>query len=292
MHSGDATIVHPPQKVYMATEHKIIQIMNSLARHLQITGPFNIQFLVKDNKVYVIELNARASRTFPFISKVTGVNFADFIVASFYGKSKPRLLPYVEHVAVKSPQFSFSRLSGADPVLRVEMWSTGEVACFGKDLESALLLSVMASTGLNVEKRAALLSLGGSLNKERFLETAKELSGAGFTLYATKSTHAFLKENSVVSELVYKVYEGQTPSVVDLIQEKKVAFVINLSDSVKKSEEKRKKYVTDGYLIRRSSVDCNIPLFTDLQLSKVFVNALTTYALQDLEIKSWKEYLN
>ena len=291
VHSGYATIVHPPQKVYMATEHKIIQIMNGLAKNLRITGPFNIQFLVKDNKVYVIELNARASRTFPFISKVTGVNFADCIVASFYGKSKPQYLPYVNHVAVKSPQFSFSRLTGADPVLRVEMSSTGEVACFGKDLESALLTSVMASTGLNVSTKAVLLSLGGALNKERFLEAARELEGAGFMLYATDSTHAFLTEQRIAARRVHKVYENLTPNVVDLINGKEVAFVINLSNDAKRSEDKIKKHVTDGYLIRRASVDCNIPLFTDLQLAKVFVKALTTYDIKELEIKSWKEYL-
>jgi carbamoyl-phosphate synthase large subunit len=290
VHSGDATIAYPPQKVYMATAHQVNEIAIKLAEKLHITGPFNIQFLVKDNKVFVIELNIRASRTFPFISKATGVNFADIVVASFYGKSKPTELPYPNHVVVKSPQFSFARLAGADPVLRVEMSSTGEVACFGATLEEALLKSLHSSVNLS-NKKSTLLSIGGGANKERFLESALELANLGFQIYATGSTHVFLKNNGIKSIQVHKVYENRQPDVISLIETKSVAFVINISDSERATENKILKHVTDGFLIRRSAVDSNIPLFTDLQLAKSFVKALTSYSIDDLEIKSWKEYM-
>lgn len=289
VHSGDATIAFPPQKVYMATAHQLNQVVEKLAKALNVTGPLNIQFLVKDNRVYVIEMNIRASRTFPLISKATGVNFPDIIVASFFNKSKPRELPYPDHVVVKSPQFSFARLAGADPVLRVEMSSTGEVACFGDTLEEALLKSLHSTTQLS-NKKTALLSIGGSANKERFLESAKELTAAGFVLYATGSTHLFLNDNKIENHLVHKVYEKQQPNVVDLINGREVAFVINISDEARKPENKILKHATDGFLIRRSAVDNNTPLFTDLQLAKSFVTALTTYSLEDLKVKAWKEY--
>jgi carbamoyl-phosphate synthase large subunit len=290
VHSGDATIAHPPQKVFMATEHQIVKVMRELATRLKITGPFNIQFLVKDNRVFVIELNVRASRTFPFISKVTGVNFAEKIVASFFNKSKPQIVPYVDYVAVKSPQFSFARLAGADPVLRVEMSSTGEVACFGRDLEEALLKSIIATTGFS-DKKAVLVSIGGAANKERFREAAQRLVKIGFTIYATDTTAEFLNQNGIKAERVHKVYERKKPDIVDLINEKKIAFVVNISDETRKPEQKIRKHITDGYLIRRASVDNNIPLFTDLQLARSFVKALKMYGFKDLEIKSWSQYV-
>ena len=292
VHSGDATIVHPPQKVYMATEHQMLHIMRTLAKALMVTGPLNIQFLVKENRAYVIEMNLRASRTFPFISKVTGVNFAEKICASFYHKCTPVEIPYLNYVAVKSPQFSFSRLEGADPVLRVEMSSTGEVACFGADLGEALRASVIASTmSAHGEKKAVLLSLGGALNKERFLESAQKLAGAEFVIYATEATCAFLRGHGIGAELVHKEYQRKKPDVVGLIRDKEVGFVVNVSDETREPEQDIRKRVSDGYLIRRASADNHTPLFTDLQLARAFVDALTAYPLEKLQIKSWREYM-
>ena len=292
VHSGDATIVHPPQKVYMATEHQMLHIMRTLAKALMVTGPLNIQFLVKENRAYVIEMNLRASRTFPFISKVTGVNFAEKICASFYHKCTPVEIPYLNYVAVKSPQFSFSRLEGADPVLRVEMSSTGEVACFGADLGEALRASVIASTmSAHGEKKAVLLSLGGQLNKERFLESAQKLAGAKFVIYATEATCAFLRGHGIGAELVHKEYQRKKPDVVGLIRNKEVGFVVNVSDETREPEQDIRKHVSDGYLIRRASADNHTPLFTDLQLARSFVDALVAYPLDKLQIKSWREYM-
>jgi len=290
VHSGDATIVYPSQKVYSSTEHEILKIAAELAQALKIRGPFNIQFLVKENKVYVIETNLRASRTFPLLSKATGTNFARMIVDAFYGRCKPVSLKYPDYVVVKSPQFSFSRLAGADPVLKVEMSSTGEVACFGRNLEEALLKSILASSGLT-DKKSALVSLGGPVNKKRFLESAKLLAQAGYKVYATGSTYEFLKQQGVKTEFVNKLYEGKKPDVLDVIHNKDVAFVINLSEHNENVEDHHKEHLTDSFRIRRAAVDSNIPLFTDLQLARAFVKALATYKLEDLEIKSWQEYM-
>ncbi|MFA6106293.1 MAG: carbamoyl-phosphate synthase large subunit [Patescibacteria group bacterium] len=290
VHSGDATIAYPTQKVFSSTEEEIKSTSRKLAKSLNITGPYNIQFLVKENKVYVIEINLRASRTLPFISKASGVNFARLIVDSFYKKGSPVRLSYPDHVAVKSPQFSFARLAGADPVLKVEMSSTGEVAAFGADLGEALLKAILASNNLT-EKKSALLTLGGPVNKRRLFEATKLLSDAGYKLYATGATYDFLKEREIPAEIVYKLNDGKMPSVIDLINEKKVAFVINLSEQNGEKVKKVGGEVTDGYLIRRAAVDSHIPLFTDLQLARSFIKALTEKSLDDLEIKSWREYM-
>lgn len=293
VHSGDATIVYPTQKVYVATEQQIIKIARTLARELQISGPFNIQFLVKDNRVHVIEINLRASRSFPFISKATGVNFAEMAVAAFYGKSRPAALPYPPYAVVKSPQFSFSRLYGADPVLRVEMASTGEVACFGDTFEEALMKSVLSSAPFRGEKKAALLSIGGVVNKKRFLESAKKLFEGGYELYATDSTTDFLAANGIAAQKVKKVYEGSgRANVLEIINQKLVSFVINISDRDGKLEPHSKEHLTDGYRIRRAAVDSNIPLLTDLELARSFIRALCMYDRRQLKIKSWSEYKN
>ncbi len=290
VHSGDATIVYPPQKVYAKTAHEIQVIAEKLALALRVTGPFNMQCLVKDNKVYVIEMNIRASRTFPFISKATGVNFAEIIVDAFYGRAKPTPLTYPEYAVVKSPQFSFSRLPGADPVLHVEMSSTGEVACFGRDFEEALLSSIAASASLDKHK-SALISLGGELNRKRFLESVESLAAAGFTLYATSNTSKFLNDHGLATNLVYKVSEKKNPNALQLIRDKKVAFVVSVSDFEKQPARKYKMQRSDGYHIRRAAVDANIPLFTDLQLARAFVRAHTLYHTEDIAITSWQEYL-
>jgi len=289
VHSGDATIVYPAERVRFFSGERMIEIANQLSKSLNISGPFNIQFMVKDNEVYVIEMNLRASRTFPFISKVTGVNFAEVIVDSFFGKAKEYKIKYPNYVAVKAPQFSFARMEGADPALGVEMGSTGEVACFGDMAEEAYLKSLL-STGMSLKNRSALVTIGGAEFKLRFAESIWRLKNLGFKLYATKKTHLFLKTKGVRTKLVYKLYEKQGPTVIDLIKKNQVSLVINLSEDYN-NEGSFKKVITDGYLIRRAAIDNNIPLFTDLNSARFFVNALDRYKIKDLKIKSWDEYL-
>jgi carbamoyl-phosphate synthase large subunit len=295
VHSGDSSIVFPTQRTYASTERKIREIAQKLARELQITGPMNIQFLAKDTDVFVIEMNVRASRTFPLISKALKINFADAIVDAMMRKQNAPPDGVVtpvpdDYVVVKAPQFSFSRLQGADPVLQVEMASTGEVACFGADLYEAYYKAVLG-TGVSVKTKSALLSLGGMVNKERFLASARMLHSMGYQLYATDQTHAFLEEHDVKASLVPKVYEAKGQSVLDVIAEGKVSLAINLSKKVDRDEiELLHEHVIDGYKIRRAAVDANIPLFTDLHGAIAFVRALHTYQIADLEVKSLSEY--
>jgi carbamoyl-phosphate synthase large subunit len=289
VHSGDATIVYPAERVRFFSGERMIEIASQLSKSLNITGPFNIQFMVKDNEVFVIELNLRASRTFPFISKATAVNFAEVIVDSFFGKARDYKIKYPNYVAVKAPQFSFARMEGADPVLGVEMGSTGEVACFGDTAEEAYLKSLI-STGLSLKNKSALISIGGDDFKLRFSESIWRLKNLGYTLYATKKTHLFLKTKGVRTKLVHKLYDKQSPTVIDLIEKRIVSLVINLSEDYN-NKGSFKKVITDGYLIRRASIDNNIPLFTDLNSARFFVNALDRYKISDLKIKSWDEYV-
>ncbi len=290
VHSGDATITYPPENIYLRTEKKVITIARNLAKELRITGPFNIQFLAKDNKVYVIEINLRASRSFPFISKATGVNFASVIVDSFFGKAKTTEIEYPDYSVIKSPQFSFARLEGADPILRVEMSSTGEVACFGENFEKALLLSIY-STGVNIREKTALLTIGSIVQKKRFLESARFLDEMGYIIYATGDTYTFLKSHGISVHIVHKIYEHKHPNVVDLINEKKVSLVVNVSDKAEEEGKDFNNLVADGYLIRRAAIDNNIPLFTDLKLAITFINAISRYQMDDLDVKSWNEYV-
>ncbi len=291
VHSGDATVVYPAQEIYMQTERKMVKIAEELVKETQVTGPFNIQFLAKENDVFVIEMNIRASRTFPFISKASGVNYAEFLAQSLYGKAKKMETPRPEYVVVKAPQFSFARLEGADPVLRVEMASTGEVACFGETAEEAYLKAVYA-TGVQVKGKSALVSIGGEVQKERLLNSIWRLNNLGFTLYATEKTHAFLTRKGITSNHVHKVYEKQKLSVVDIIAAKKVSLVINISEPFTEGESKFHKQVSDGYRIRRAAIDNNIPLFTDLRTARYFIRAIEKYPHEKLHIKSWGEYLN
>lgn len=289
VHSGDATIVYPAERVRYHSGARMIEIASLLAQALHITGPFNIQFMVKDNEVYVIEMNLRSSRTFPFISKVTGINFAHVLVDSFFGKAKSYVIPYPHFVAVKAPQFSFSRMESADPVLRVEMSSTGEAACFGETAEEAYLKSLI-STGFSLKEKTALITVGGDENKLRFAESVWRLKNLGFKLYATFHTHSFLKSKGVKTKLISKVYEGKRPNVIDIIQDHKVSLVINLSEDYY-NESFNKKIGTDGYIIRRATIDNNIPLITDLNAARFFVKAIDKYKKKDLQIKSWREYM-
>lgn len=287
VHSGDATIVFPTQRVYTSTEYKIRNISQKIAKELNITGPFNIQFLVKNNHPSVIEVNVRASRTLPLLSKAMDANFPEIAVDAFLGKAKKEKRFYPKNVVVKSPQFSFARLLGADPILRVEMASTGEVACFGRDYDEALLKSIISTNKFDFNNKNVLLSLGGSINKAKFVETAEMLVDLGYKIFATDSTAEFLKSQNVQCEVVRKAFE-HSPNALSIIENKKVAFVVNLSTD---GGVVRTKSITDGFRIRRATVDNQIPLFTDLHLARAFIKALTSYKIEDLEIKSYKEYL-
>lgn len=286
VHSGDATLVIPPQKLYFETVHQIKRITKAITKELKITGPFNIQFLAKDNKVKVIECNLRASRSFPFISKATGYNFIEFAVKAILGldiKGDYKTLD-LDHIVVKAPQFSFSRLSGADPILGVEMASTGEVACFGDTLEEAFLKSLI-STGFKLPKKNILLTLGDLEDKIEFLDSAKKLNEMGFCIYSTKNTHQILKSNKINSRLVYKISEKKSPNILNMLENKKFDLVIN-TQSLKHEH----KAMRDGYIIRRKAIDYNIPLINNLKIAELFVNSIYRYKLHQLEIKSMDEY--
>ncbi|OGF66639.1 carbamoyl phosphate synthase large subunit [Candidatus Nomurabacteria bacterium RIFCSPLOWO2_12_FULL_46_14] len=292
VHSGDATIVYPTQRVYASTEFQIREIAAKISKELSVTGPFNIQFLVKNNQPFVIEVNLRASRTFPLLSKAMDANLPEIAVDSFLRAGRKYKFPYPKGVVVKSPQFSFARLSGADPILRVEMASTGEVACFGRNYDEALLKSVLSANRFDFKKKTVLLSLGGVVNKAKFLETAKSLDDLGYKIFATDTTAIFLKRENIDCIIVRKAYQ-ESPNALNIIESKQVGFVVNLSTmDGKGSENARRSIVTDGFRIRRAAVDNQIPLFTDLHLARAFIKALARYKIEDLEIKSYKEYFN
>jgi carbamoyl-phosphate synthase large subunit len=284
VHSGDATIVLPPQNLNEQTMKRIEEVGHAVARALEITGPFNMQFLAKDNEVYVIEVNLRASRTFPFISKVTGINFMELFVDALFEKDIPVVsVPKPSFVAVKAPQFSFSRLTGADPILRVEMASTGEVACFGDDVEEAYLKAILA-TGGRIPRKGIFISLGGDEKKAKFLESAKKLARLGIPLYATEKTSAFLREHGVETTMLYKIHEEKSPNVLTYFRENRIDLAINIV------EGHITKEIDDDYAMRRYAVDHNIPLFTKVKQARLFANALTEKDLATIPIKSWNEY--
>lgn len=287
VHSGDATIVLPPQKLYLATVRRIKEATKKIINELKISGPFNIQFLAKDNEILVIECNLRASRSFPFVSKVTGFNFVELASKVILGEELSGDFKTIDldYVAVKAPQFSFSRIKGADPRLRVEMSSTGEVACFGMDLHEAYLKSLLA-TGFRMPKQSVFLSIGGNQNKLDFLIFAKILHHLGFQIYATEHTSNFLQESGIKNSRLYKISEHKHPSVLDLLKEGRIDLAINISEPGSPKTE------TDGYIIRRNCVDLGIPLITNIQSAQVLVTALSSKKMEDLEIKSWDEYLN
>lgn len=291
VHSGDATIVLPPQKLYIETIRRIKDITKKISRELKITGPFNIQFLAKNNQIKVIECNLRASRSFPFSSKVTGYNFVEIATQAMLGAKNLayfRAQNYktldLDHVAVKAPQFSFSRLKGADPVLGVEMASTGEVACFGDDLYEAFL-KAMISVGFTLPKKRVLLSIGRTEEKAGFLPSARRLIDMGYELFATEGTSEFLKEHGIPNTMLHKIRSGKNPNLLSAITEKKIDLVVNIPKTYARDE------ITDGYLIRRKAIDYNIPLITNLQVAEVIVSALQLYQQDDLKIKAWGEYV-
>jgi carbamoyl-phosphate synthase large subunit len=287
VHSGDATLVLPPQRTYLETMRRIRKITTQIARALHISGPFNIQFLAKDNEVKVIECNVRASRSFPFVSKILRVNFIDIATRVIMGHAVPAIqgsLLDVDYVGVKAPQFSFTRLEGADPTLGVEMTSTGEVACLGDDFEEAFLKALLA-VGYRLQVRSVLLSTGPIEAKAAFLASARALQGLGMSLYATPGTADFLRANGVETIPLHWPLEGQQPNTITYLQEGKIDIVLNIPKNYQEEE------LTNDYLIRRQAVDLGIPLITNVQLAQRFVEALAHKRLDDLQIKSWDKYV-
>ena len=285
VHSGDATIVLPPQYTYLETVRRIKEIAKKIAKSLKITGPFNIQFIAKDNEIKVIECNLRASRSFPFVSKVTKYNFIELAVKAMLGrdiKGKYNTID-LDYVGVKAPQFSFSRLHGADPVLSVEMASTGEVACLGNDLNEAFLKALL-SVGFVIPNLNVLLSTGPIKSKAYLLESIKKLDEMGFKLYATEGTARFLQENGIKAEILYWPLDKREPNALTYIQERKIDLVINIPKSLEEEE------LANDYFIRRKAVDFNIPLLTNEQVTKLFIESIYKKKIEDLEIKSWDEY--
>ena len=285
-HSGDATVVLPPQRTYLETIRRAKGITKSIIKELRITGPFNIQFLAKENHLQVIECNVRASRSFPFVSKVTGYNFIDIATRALLGKHVKGEYRTVDldYVAVKSPQFSYSRIKGADPLSYVEMASTGEVACFGDSYAEALLKSMLAA-GFRLPKKHILVSLGKEENKVKLLPSLRKLSSLGFDFFATEHTADFLRENSVVCEKVYKIHTKRNPNVSNLLSHGKLDLIINIP-AVPLARESN-----DGFVIRRMAVDLNIPLITNRQLAEAFIIALAEIKERGFHAKSLDEYV-
>ncbi|MBI2636423.1 ATP-grasp domain-containing protein, partial [Candidatus Peregrinibacteria bacterium] len=283
VHSGDATIVLPPQRVNVATLRQMKVIAKQIASGLRISGPFNIQVLAAHNHLKVIECNLRASRSFPFASKVTGENFAALATQALLGvASSDRRYQTIDldHVAVKAAQFSFSRLKGADPRLGVEMASTGEVACFGWNAEQALLLALIA-VGFKTPKKNILITVGRLEDKIELLHSIQQLHRKGFSFFATERTHAFLTSRDLPSGLLHKVSEPRSPNIREYIEQRRVDLVINIPKSSGAVEQ------TDGYFIRRLATDHGIPLITNVQLAKRLVEAMMAEEVASLPILSW-----
>ncbi len=286
VHSGDATIVVPPQRTYLETARRIKKISAAIAKSLKITGPFNIQFLAKDNEVKVIECNLRASRSFPFVSKVTGYNLIELATRVMMGcdyEINPSAFWELDYVGVKAPQFSFTRLKGADPTLSVEMSSTGEVGCLGDDFEEAFL-KAMISVGFKIPIKNILLSTGPLESKTDFLESARILQKIGVKIFATKGTADFLTENGVSATSLHWPLDDRKPNVMDYIRERKFDLVVNIPKNYQQEE------LTNGYKIRRAAVDYAIPLITNMQLAKRLIESIKAKDLNDLLIKTWGEY--
>ncbi len=286
VHSGDATIQFPPQKLYVETMRRIKKISGQIAKALHISGPFNIQFLAKNNDIKVIECNLRASRSFPFVSKVSKQNFIDTATKVMLGLpvDKPNKSAFdLDYVGIKASQFSFSRLQGADPVLGVDMASTGEVGCIGDDTSEAVLKS-MLSVGYKIPEKSILISSGSARQKVDLLEPARMLHKKGYTICATEGTHRFLNENGIPAVRVYLPNEEGTPKILDLLHNKEIDFVVNIPKNLTSKE------LSNGYKIRRAAVDLNIPLITNTRLASAFIQAFCEMSIDDIKIKSWDEY--
>lgn len=287
VHSGDATIVLPPQRTYLETMRKVKLITKKIARALEITGPFNIQYIAKDNEVKVIECNLRASRSFPFVSKTLKINFIEIATRLMLGEKVPRIDKSsfdLDYVGVKASQFSFTRLKGSDPVTGVEMSSTGEVACLGDDFNEAFLKSILA-TGFKIPQKGVMLSTGTPKNKAELIDELKTLQKMGLKFYGTKGTAEFYKENgSLDVEVLYRPFDNKEPSILTYMSEGKIDLVINIPKTAEKVE------LDSDYIIRRKAVDLNIPLLTNIQIAKRFIKSLSQYTPSQLRIKSWDEY--
>lgn len=287
VHSGDATIQFPPQKLYVETIRRIKKISSKIAKALHISGPFNIQYLAKNNEIKVIECNLRASRSFPFVSKVSKINFIDLATKVMLGipVEKPNSNVFdLDYVGIKASQFSFSRLQGADPVLGVDMSSTGEVGCLGESTSEALMTS-MLSVGHRIPKKGVLLSTGSAKQKADLLESAHRLHKKGYQLYATAGTHRYLNDNGIPAILVHWPSEAdKDPQALDLLHRKQIDFVVNIPKNLTSNE------LTNGYKIRRAAVDLNVPLITNARLASAYIRAFCDLTVDDIEIKSWDEY--
>ena len=288
VHSGDATIQFPPQKLYVETVRRIKKISRHIAKQLHISGPFNIQYLAKDNEIKVIECNLRASRSFPFVSKVLKLNLIELATKIMLGRKVERPeknLFDLEYVGIKASQFSFNRLQKADPVLGVDMASTGEVGCLGDDTGSALLTS-MLSVGHKIPKQNILLSTGSAKQKAEMLDACRMLEKHGFTLYATGGTSRYLNDNGIANTLVYWPSEEGQPQALEMLHEHKIDLVVNIPKNLSESE------LGNGYKIRRAAIDLNVPLITNSRLAEAFISAFCRINIDDLAIKSWSEYGN
>ena len=287
VHSGDATIQFPPQKLYVETVRRVKRISRQIAKQLHINGPFNIQFMARDNDILVIECNLRASRSFPFVSKVLKINLIELATRVMLGLPVEKLnknLFDLDYVGIKASQFSFNRLQKADPVLGVDMSSTGEVGCLADDTNAALLKSMLA-VGQRIPKKTILLSTGGAKQKVEMLDAARQLVENGYELYATGGTSKFLDENGISNTRAYWPSEaGQTPQALDLLHEHKIDMVVNIPKNLTVHE------LTNGYKVRRAAIDLNVPLITNSRLASAFINAFCTLKLDDIDIKSWNEY--
>ncbi|MDD4605849.1 MAG: ATP-grasp domain-containing protein, partial [Dysgonamonadaceae bacterium] len=285
-HSGDATIQFPPQRLYVETARKVKKVAQKIARALEISGPFNIQFLAKENQIRVIECNLRASRSIPFVSKVLKINFIELATKVMLGMDveKPHKNAFdLDHVGIKASQFSFSRLQHADPVLGVDMASTGEVGCLGDNFDEALL-TAMLSVGHTIPKKNVLFSTGPAKSKAELLETARMLHQKGYNLFATGGSQKFLVDNDVPATLVYWPNEEKSPNTIELLQQKKIDLVVNIPKNLTPSE------LRNGYKIRRTSIDFNVPLITNTRLARAFIQSFCNMSVDDIAIKSWDEY--
>ena len=286
VHSGDATIVFPAQKLYIETIRRIKRIAREISSSLNISGPFNIQFLAKDNYIKVIECNLRASRSFPFVSKVLKINLIELATEIMIGKmvSKPvKSIFDLDYVGIKAPQFSFSRLQKADPMLGVEMASTGEVGCIGEDYYEAVL-KAMLSVGYTIPEKNILLSTGDARSSIELLNSSRMLVENGYKLFASPETHDFLKSNNIISVKLYLPDGDKSPNIIDFIKDKKVDLVINIPRSLSRD------VLNNDYFIRRTAVDYNIPLITNSRLASAFIYAFCKRNMEDLSIKSWQEF--
>jgi carbamoyl-phosphate synthase large subunit len=286
VHSGDATTQFPPQKIYIETIRRIKNIARQIARSLHITGPFNIQFLAKDNYIKVIECNLRASRSFPFVSKVLKINFIEIATKLMLGIDvpKPEKSEFeLDYVGIKASQFSFARLQHADPIHGVDMASTGEVGCIGDDFSETVLKSLL-SVGYKIPKKNIMISSGQTKSKVDLLDACRMLTEKGYEIYATGGTHKFLKENDIASTAVNWPDEPGNHNVLEMIAEKQFDLIINIPKNATKRE------LENDYKIRRNAIDFNIPLLTNARLASAFINAFCSMTFDDIKIKAWDEY--